>query len=251
MAKNLLSEEKMKELAKSVSADEVSFVNYFKIFQALYDTSNPTSFTNYFHKVSLFELENVNKIKNEDSFLKAISTFINEVTYDKTKIYFELSDEESIQKVLKVLRLLKTPKKYTYYIQKAKPKNKFDPPTLNIDFAKNKEIFKYIDNLEDPKFFNDFVAKIFEEQIEVDKIYYVDLDKIPLDKVIDYCTKYPNRIKELYSFENKEYEKIQKICQLNSESLIRTPNCKIDLYPNLKKANLYLAPSQKISIMNQ
>jgi hypothetical protein len=49
MAKNLLSEEKMKELAKSISADEVSFVNYLKIFQALYDTSNPTSFTNYFH----------------------------------------------------------------------------------------------------------------------------------------------------------------------------------------------------------
>ena len=30
MAKNLLSEEKMKELAKSVSADETSFVNYYQ-----------------------------------------------------------------------------------------------------------------------------------------------------------------------------------------------------------------------------
>ena len=70
--------------------------------------------------------------------------------------------------------------------------------------------------------------------IDVAKIYYVDLDKIPLDKVLNYCTKYPNRIKELYSFENKEYDTIQKICELNSESLIRTPNCKIDLYPKLK-----------------
>ena len=246
MAKKLLSEEKMKELANSVSADETSFINYFKIFQALYDTSNPTLFTNYFHKVSLFELENVNKIKNEDSFSKAIATFINEVTYDKTKIFLELSDEESIQKVLKVLKLLKTPKKQTYYIRKAKPKNKFEPPTLNIDFSKNKELFKYIDNLEDPHFFNDFVTKIFEEQIEVDKIYYVNLDKIPLDKVIDYCTKYPNRIKELYSFENKEYEKIQKICDLNSESLIRTPNCKINLYPNLKKIEVITINSESL-----
>ena len=161
MAKNLLSEEKMKELAKSVSAEEASFVNYLKIFQALYDTSNLTSFTNYFDKVSLFELENINKIKNEDSFLKAISCFINEVTYDKTKIYLELSDEESIQKVLKVLKLLKTPKKYTYYLRKAKSKNKFDPPILNIDFSKNKEIFQYIDNLEDLYFYKRFCYKNF------------------------------------------------------------------------------------------
>lgn len=246
MAKNLLSEDKIKELAKSLSADEVSFVNYFKIFQALYDTESPTSFTNYFHKVSLFELENVNKIKNEDSFLKAISAFINEVTYDKKKIYFELSDEVSIQKVLKVLKALKTPQKYIYYIRKAKPKNKFDPPTLNIDFVKNKEIFHYIDTLEDPKFFNDFVKKIFEEQIDVERIYYVDLDKIPSDKVIEYCTKYRNRIKELYAFENKEYKKIQKIVELNSESLIRTPNCKIDLYQNLKKIEIITINSEPL-----
>ena len=248
MAKNLLSEEKIKELAKSVSAEEDSFLKYFKIFQALYDTETLTSFANYFHNVSLFELENVNKIKNEDSFLKAISTFINEVTYDKAKIYFELSNEESIQKVIKVLKMLKTPNKYTYYLKKAKPKNKFDPPTLNIDFSKNKEIFQYIDNLEDPKFFNDFVKKVFDEQIDVAKIYYADLDKIPLDKVINYCTKYPNRIKELYSFENKEYEKIQKICELNNESLIRTPNCKIDLYSNLKKIEIITINSEPLPI---
>jgi hypothetical protein len=244
MAKNILSEDKIKELAKSLNADEVSFVNYFKIFQALYDTANPTSFTNYFHKVSLFELENVNKIKNEDSFLKAIATFINEVTFNKKKIYFELSNEESIQKVLKVLRMLKTPKKYTYYIKKAKPKNMFDLPSLDIDFSKNKEIFEYIDNLEDTHFFNDFTKKVFDEQIDVAKIYYVDLDKIPLDKILNYCTKYPNRIKELYSFENKEYDKIQKICELNSESLIRTPNCRIDLYPTLKNIEIITVNSQ-------
>ena len=246
MAKNLLSEEKIKELAKSVSADEDSFLKYFKIFQALYETEISTSFTNYFHTVSLFELENVNKIKNEDSFLKAISSFINEVTYDKTKIYFELSNEESIQKVLKVLKMLKTPKKYTYYIRKSKPKNKFELPTLDIDFSKNKEIFQYIDNLEDRKFFNDFVTKVFDEQIDVAKIYYVDLDKIELDKVINYCTKYPNRIKELYSFKNKEYEKIQKICELNSESLTCTPNCKIDLYQKLKKIEIITINSEPL-----
>ena len=34
----------------------------------------------------LFELEDINKIKNEDSFLKAISSFINEVTFNKKNI---------------------------------------------------------------------------------------------------------------------------------------------------------------------
>lgn len=246
MAKNLLSEEKIKELAKSVSAEEVSFVNYFKIFQSLYDSSNPTSFANYFHKVSLFELENVNKIKNEDSFLKAISSFINEVTYDKKKIYFELSNEESIQKVLKVLKMLKTPKKYIYYIRKAKPQQKGAIPALEIDFVKNKELFEYVDKVDDPKFFSDFVKKVFEEQIDVARIYYADLDKYPIDKVIEYCTKYPNRIKELYAFDNKEYEKIQKVCELNSESLIRTPNCKIDLYSKLKNIEIITINSEPL-----
>ena len=234
MAKNLLSEDKMKELAKSVGADEVSFVNYFKIFQNLYDKSIPTSFANYFNKVSLFDLGNINKIKNEDSFLKAISSFINEVTCDKKKIYFELSNEESIQNVLKVLKALKTPKKYVYYVTKAKPKKKGELPTLDIDFAKNKEIFELMDKVDDKEFFSDFVKKAIEEQIDVARIYYANLDELPIDKVIDYCTKYPNRIKELYAFDNKEYEKIQKICELNSESLVRTPNCKIDLYSKLK-----------------
>ena len=234
MAKNLLSEDKMKELAKSVGADEVSFVNYFKIFQNLYDKSIPTSFANYFNKVSLFDLGNINKIKNEDSFLKAISSFINEVTCDKKKIYFELSNEESIQNVLKVLKALKTPKKYVYYVTKAKPKKKGELPTLDIDFTKNKEIFELMDKVDDKEFFSDFVKKAIEEQIDVARIYYANLDELPIDKVIDYCTKYPNRIKELYAFDNKEYEKIQKICELNSESLVRTPNCKIDLYSKLK-----------------
>ena len=72
------------------------------------------------------------------------------------------------------------------------------------------------------------------------------MDKIPTDKVLDYCTKYPNRIKELYAFENKEYEKIQKIVELNSESLIRTPNCKIDLYPNLKKVEIITINSEPL-----
>ena len=238
MTKKLLSEDKMKELAKSVGADEVSFVNYFKVFQNLYDNSIPTSFANYFNKVSLFELENINKIKNEDSFLKAISSFINEVTYDKKKIYFELSNEESIQKVLKVLKAVKTPKKYVYYISKAKPKKKGELPTLDIDFTQYKELFELMDEIDDKDFFSDYVEKVIEEQIDVAKIYSADLDNLPIDKVLDYSTKYPNRIKELYADENKEYEKIQKICELNSESLISTPNCKLDLYSKLKNIEI-------------
>ena len=213
-------------------------MNYFEVFQNLYDNSIPTSFANYFNCISLFDLENINKIKNQDSFLKAISTFINEVTYDKKKIYFELTNEENIQKVLKVLKALKTPKKYVYYVRKPKPKKKGELPTLDIDFTKNKELFELMDNIEDKDFFRDFVKKVIEEQIDVARIYYVNLDKLPIDKVLDYCTKYPNRIKELYAFKNKEYEKIQKICELNSESLIRTPNCRIDLYSKLKNIEI-------------
>lgn len=245
MSKTLLPEDKIKELAKTVSADETSFVNYFKIFQNLYNAVKSTSFTNYFHKVSLFDLENVNKIKNEDSFLKAIATFINEVTYNKTKLHFHISNEESIQKVIKVLKMLKTPKKYKYYISIAQSKNKEENSQLNI-FAKNKELFEYIDTIDDNRLFDDFTKKVIEEQIDVAKIFYVDLDKIEIDKVIEYSTKYPNRIKELYAFENKEFDKIKKLCDLNAESLIRTPNCRIDLYPNLKNIKIITINSETV-----
>ena len=186
------------------------------------------------------------KIKNEDSFLKAISSFINEVTYDKKKIYFELSNEESIQKVLKVLKALKTSKKYVYYISKAKPKKKGELPTLDIDFTKYKELFELMDEIEDKDFFSDYVEKVIEEQIDIAKIYSADLDNLKIDKVLDYCTKYPNRIKELYADENKEYEKIQKICELNSESLINTPNCRLDLYSKLKNIEIITISSEPL-----
>ena len=112
-------EEKMKELAKSVSADESTFFSYYKLFQALYESVPATQYTNYFHGVSLFELEKVNKINNSDSFLKAIASFINEVSSDKKKlykIYLQFTTEESVQNIIKVLKMVKEPKSFFYYI---------------------------------------------------------------------------------------------------------------------------------------
>jgi hypothetical protein len=86
------------------------------------------------------------------------------------------------------------------------------PKVADIDFMKYLELFDYMENLEDPQFFSDCVNKIIEQQINVGRLYYVNLDQIPTDKVLEFCTKYPNKIKELYAFENKDYEKIQKIC---------------------------------------
>lgn len=235
MSKNILSEEKIKELAKAASADEATFLKYFKIFQSLYTTETSTSYANYFHKVSLFDLQNINSIKNEDSFLKAITAFINEVTHDKKKIYLDFSNDETVTKIIKVLKGLKDPKKFIYVLKGE-----------NIDFSKHKEIFQYMEMLNEPNFFDEFTKKAIEEQIDVAKLYYVDLDQINIDKALEYCKKYPNRIRELYSFENKEYEKIQQVCELNIESLIRVPNCRIDLYSKLKNIQIITINSEAL-----
>ena len=243
MSKNLISEEKMKELAKSLSADETTFVSYYKIFQALYEAHPPTQFTNYFHGISLFSLEKVNKLNNQDAFLKAIASFINEISSDKKKkykIFLEFSTEESVQNAIKVLKMLKEPKSFFYQLQMARPK------VADIDFMKYLELCDYIENLNDPQFFDDCVDKIIEQQINVGKLYYVDIDRIGPDKLLEYCNKYPNKIKELYSFENKEYDKIKKICELNSESLIRIPNCQLELYTNLKKIEIVTINSEPL-----
>ena len=122
MSKVLLSEDKMKELAKSLSTDEASFVNYYIIFQALYESQPATQYTNYFHGVSLFELEKVNKINNPDSFFKAIASFINEVSSDKKKLYkifLEFTDEESVKNAITVLKMVKDPKSFFYQLKMA------------------------------------------------------------------------------------------------------------------------------------
>ena len=244
MSKVLLSEDKMKELAKSLSTDEASFVNYYKIFQALYESQPATQYTNYFHGVSLFELEKVNKINNPDSFFKAIASFINEVSSDKKKLYkifLEFTDEESVKNAITVLKMVKDPKSFFYQLKMAPGKN-----VENVNFLNHTEIFQYMDNIDDPQFFSDIVNKIIEDKIDVAKLYYVNLDNITTDKAIEYSTKYPNRIKELYSFENKEFEKIQKLCELNAETLIRIPNCRLDLYSNLKKVEIVTINSEPL-----
>ena len=136
--------------------------------------------------------------------------------------------------------MVKEPKSFFYQL-KISPNKKED-----IDFLKHTELFQYIDTIDDPQFFNDFVQKIIEEKIDVAKLYYVNLDNIATDKVLEYCTKYPNRIKELYAFENKDYEKIQKICELNAETLIRIPNCKLELYSKLKKVEIVTINSEPL-----
>ena len=185
----------------------------------------------------------MNKINNQDSFFKAIASFINEISSDKKKlykIYLEFSTEETVQNAIKVLKMLKEPKSFLYYLTMARPK------VADIDFMKYLEIFDYIENLEDPQFFDDCVNKIIEQKINVARLYYVDLDKIATDKVLDFCNTHQNKIKELYAFENKDYEKIQKICELNSESLIRIPNCKLELYSNLKKIEIVTINSEPL-----
>ena len=154
------------------------------------------------------------------------------MTFNKKRIKFELSDEKSIQRVLKVLKLLKEPKKYLYVIREGNQTDNI--PEKKIDFKKYIELFDFIDKIDDLGFFNDFVKQVISEQIDISKIFYINLDEISIDQVLAYSEKYKNKIRELYAFYNRDYDKIKKICDLNSESLIRVPNCKINLYTNLK-----------------
>ena len=241
-----LTDEKIKEFASQTKSDEATFLQYFKLFQALYETESSTSYANYFHGIPLLDLENINKIKNQDSLINATATFINEVTFNKKRVLFELSDDASMEKVLKVLKLLKEPKKYLYVFKKGKPKKKAAIPKMTIDFKKYTELFSLIDKIEEPDFFKDFVKEVIAEKIDVARIFYINLDKVPIEQVLEYSEKYKNRIKELYAFSNKEYHTIQKICELNSESLIRVPNSRIDLYTNLKNVEIITINSEPL-----
>ena len=168
--KNALTDEKIKEFAIQTKSDETTFLQYFKLFQVLYETESSTSFVNYFHGIPLLDLENINKIKNQDSLINATATFINEITFNKKRVLFELSDDASMEKVLKVLKLLKEPKKYLYVFKEGKPRKKDANQKMTINFKKYIELFDFVDKIEEPNFFSDFVKLVINEQIDIAKI---------------------------------------------------------------------------------
>ena len=220
----------------NIEQDQIKyFLKYWKIYNTLFESDKYSKYANCFNGKELTEIPKISEIK-EETLIKAIANFINLKGEEKELIKLNINTMEDLKFVKKLLNEIKNSKRFVYEIKLNK----------NLSLENDLDLFKYISNYTEKEKFNNLFKNVIENQIEIDNIFYINIDKFDLDKLISYSEKFPNKIKCLYAFKNENDEKIKKLCELNSESLIMIPNCKLNLYQNLNNIEIITVNSKQI-----
>jgi len=220
----------------NIEQDQIKyFLKYWKIYNTLFESDLYSKYANCFNGKELTEIPKIPEIK-EQTLIKVISNFINLKGKEKELIKLNLNSTENLKFVKKILNEINNSKRFVYEIKLNK----------NLSLENDLDLFKYISNFTEKEKFNNLFKNVIENQIEIDNIFYINIDKFDLDKLISYSEKFPNKIKCLYAFKNENDEKIKKLCELNSESLIMIPNCKLNLYQNLNNIEIITVNSKPI-----
>lgn len=207
----------------------ILFLKYFQKFIVISSVLD-SQYVNYFGGVCLTKLKEKDEIANaNESFVKAIIIFIKEKRKNKNIYYVNLENENDIKLEILILSQLDY-KSFEYDISYNE----------NINFKEHLYIFKYIQNIKDIYLFNTLSKELIEQQIDSPLINYIDLDKIPFKTILEYCKKYPNRIRYLDLYNFKQYDKIKELLELNKESLVCYPHSKFE----------YLIPLPNAYILN-
>ena len=186
-------------------------LKYFQKFDIL-SSFLDSEYVNYFNRICLTDLKEKDELTNEN-FAKAILIFIKEKPQNKNKkLYFvSLYSENDIKLNILILSQLDY-KSFKYEVS-------YDD---KIDFKKNLDIFKYI-STDDIYDFEKLTKEIIDNQIDAPSLNCVNLNDIPIDKVLNYSEKYPNRIKMIDFYDFNEYEKLKQLIELNKDSLTNYP----------------------------
>ena len=220
----------------NIEQDQIKyFLKYWKLYNTLFESDKYSKYANCFNGKELTEIPKIPEIK-EQTLIKVISNFINLKGKEKELIKLNLNSTENLKFVKKILNEINNSKRFVYEIKLNK----------NLSLENYLDLFKYISNFTEKEKFNNLFKNVIENQIEIDNIFYINIDKFDLDKLISYSEKFPNKIKCLYAFKNENDEKIKKLCELNSESLIMIPNCKLNLYQNLNNIEIITVNSKPI-----
>jgi len=220
----------------NIEQDQIKyFLKYWKIYNTLFESEKYSKYANCFNGKELTEIPKISEIK-EETLIKVISNFINLKGKEKELMKLNLNSTEDLKFVKKLLNEINNSKRFVYEIKLNK----------NLSLENDLDLFKYISKYTEKEKFNNLFKNVIEKQIEIDNIFYINIDKFDLDKLISYSEKFPNKIKCLYAFKNENFEKIKKLCELNSESLIMLPNCKLNLYSNLNNIEIINVNSKEI-----
>lgn len=220
----------------NIDQDQIKyFLKNWKIYNTLFESDKFSKYANCFNGKELTEIPKIPEIK-EETLIKVISNFINLKGEEKELIKLNLNSTEDLKFVKKLLKEINNSKRFVYEIKLNK----------NLSLENDLDLFKFISEYTEKEKFNNLFKNVIEKQIEIDNIFYINIDKFDLDKLISYSEKFPNKIKCLYAFKNENDEKIKKLCELNSKSLIMLPNCKLNLYTNLNNIEIITVNSKPI-----
>jgi hypothetical protein len=226
------------ELCKQLDINENDlsyFLNQYNIFTTLSKTSIEREYANFFNETNIIELE-LSQPHQPSTFIKAMSTFINNKMNHKPKFHLKFETEKDISTTLSLLSLIPNADKFKYVISGDK----------ELPYYNYINLFTYVKRYSNLDFFQKTYQYIINNLIEVNQIYYLNLDKVDILKVIEYSKKFPNKINRLYSFDNQEYEKIKEVVELNKDSLIQLPNERLDLYTMCKNIEILDLSSQAL-----
>ena len=218
------------------------FIKYYQKFIILSSILD-SEYLNYFNKINLIDLKEEDELTNEN-FAKAVIMFIKNKRPDKKLYSISLKKENDAYLNILILSQLD----YKSLIYDINYISKENINHLNLNKLLN--LLKYIYNLNYDYHLDSLSRKLVVQQIDSPFINTINLDDLSYDTIFNYSQKYPNRIKNICYYFFSDFEKMKKLLDLNSESLISYPHGNIEYLIPLPNAYIFNLNEYKGNIDN-
>ncbi|MCQ2820781.1 MAG: hypothetical protein MJ252_26275 [archaeon] len=223
----------MEDLIKkySIDSDQVeAFKLGYKIIEHLSKADQNIERMNCPFDLDLKSILKHNKC-NEKTTLALLTNYLNTFDLERTvKFSMDIKSDEDADFYEKLLSQVENCTKFHYKLLR-----KVQPDLM----MKHLGLFKYMHRFmkSSQSMFTDIYKEIIKEKKEIPFLYYINLDKMDFDSVLEYCKLFPNRIVKLDFYKEIPDEKLKELADLNKDSLISTCGTKLYLFDNCKNIN--------------
>ena len=202
-----LNTEYYDELSKELNIDikEVPyFIKQFSLFEFFAENCDNNHAT-YFYSIYIIDCELKEIEHKQETFIKALSTFIYEKMKDRKYFDYSYKNDEQVLFLLKVINQIPCAKNFHYYLRiGSKLATKAEMELLSYMVINNNYYSKDI---------------IVKHLIKTDSLENVNINKTNVKSVIKYCKKYQNTIERIFVKEGTDFKKLTKLIRLNKKSI--------------------------------
>lgn len=209
----------------SIKSSQFSFfLQYLHLFCELKKVDPNSKYCNYPNEIDFYRIQSQKGV-NRNTIYMAVAFYLNSLTSNSHNYILNISSEEELKAHINIIKHLNNANKYSFMFQQ----NQTELPIESL-LELSKLLKRY-----SPMNYLDKVTKHCIKTLIPHDLYFVDLDSISIDKVIEYSTKFPNKIQRLQcNNENESKDKLKHLAMLNSISLVHLPNPFFELYTSCK-----------------